>query len=350
MRGPGGAGGRRAAALGPARLPFLPWAGKEHEAWRQRLLALPEAGQPSISRARLLARLAGHTLPSLIDQERTVAEYEEAIRISRQLGNRVCLAQALGQLAELRLRQGDYSEAVRLADEELALQLATQPIVWVAAARGRLIEAALARGDIAAATALVAANRAEPALQGAALPLRYETWLAEAQGDGARALALCTEYVRREGADLGEDSPNLLFGLACLARAALRQGETGTAVTTCARGMKLLDDVGPSSFLPFLLHVLARTAQHCGLHRESTCLLGVVAAQRRTYAADVLNLAAEQQTAVARGRAALGEVAFSEAWSEGEALSLDASIKFGLDVVAQLQQVLALEPDAVAQT
>lgn len=59
---------------------------------------------------------------------------------------------------------------------------------------------------------------------------------------------------------------------------------------------------------------------------------------------------AEQPAAVARVRAAPDEATFVEAWAAGEALTVDAPIEYGLVVVEQLQELLAMDTDAAGQS
>jgi len=94
---------------------------KEQQVWRYRMLALPEAAQPSLSRARLLAQASLEDLASRLNQNRAAAELEEAISLSRAMGETRCLARALQQLALLRLWQGRYDAVAPLAEEALAL-------------------------------------------------------------------------------------------------------------------------------------------------------------------------------------------------------------------------------------
>lgn len=323
--------------------------GIEMEAWRQRLLALPEAAQPNVSRARLLALAPFEWFPA-VDAEGAAAELAEAIALSREVGDAPCLAQALHRLALLRLEQGQYDAVVLPAEEALALYLQAGDLDWAVTMRSYLVTAAVARGDSAAAERLVAANRAHPSMADIALAVMSEATLAEALGDGPRARVLAEEAACRLRAERGEKSPDTLLALARLARATLRQGDTGAAVATCGESLAVQLSLGPTRFLPAILSVLAQAGERASLLAESARLLAAVDVQQRHFAAEMLGLPEEQQAAVARVRAALGGAAFAAAWARGEALSADAAIEFGLAVVAELQQLLADTPDAVAAT
>src|SRR5207302_9927754 len=82
--------------------------GQEEDAWRRRLLALPEAAQPSVSRARLLAVFPLAVGRSSAEQAHAATAMQESVALSRRLGDTQCLAAALRLLGDLRLMQGDY--------------------------------------------------------------------------------------------------------------------------------------------------------------------------------------------------------------------------------------------------
>ncbi len=314
--------------------------GKEYEAWRQRLLALPEAAQPSISRARLLA-LSPIDVVSTAERDRALAELEEAAGLSRQLDDIPGLVRALENGVMLRMVQGQMDSMVPLGEEALALRLRLGAVREAVTVRGYLLTAAIARGDLATAAALVAANRALPASAGMSMALKSEAELAEAHGDDAQARRLLEDSVRVAVTEHGEISAGRLVGLTLLARVMLRQGDTGAAVATCAACLDTLRRGGPSRFLARTLNVLALAAERCGLLVESARLLATVEVERRESAAEVVGLAAAQEAAVERVRAVLDVAAFAEAWAAGEALSSDEAITFGLTVAAELERELA---------
>ncbi len=317
--------------------------GKEEELWRQRLLMLPEATQPNLSRAWLLTISPLTYGLSATEQDHGAAGLEEAIALSRELGDSRCLAEALGLLALLRLMQGRYDAVLLLAEEALALAREAGSDLRVAMLRVRLIEAALAREDIAAAESLVAANRAIPRIEALPLKLHAEALLAEAHGDYARERALLEEVVQFTGAEQGEESPNRLTGLAFLARVMLRQGDAAAAVAACVESLTIHRKVGSSRALPTTLNVLAQAAERDGLLLVSARLLASVDALRRAFAGELLGLPAAQQAAVVRVRAALGEEAFAVEWAAGEALSVEQAIDLGLAAAAELERALAAQ-------
>ncbi|HLZ71093.1 MAG TPA: adenylate/guanylate cyclase domain-containing protein [Dehalococcoidia bacterium] len=316
---------------------------KEDDLWRRRLLALPEAVRPNLSRAWLLMISSLTYGLSAAEQEHGAAGLEEAIALSRELGERRCLEQALSLLAVLRSIQGRYDAVPPLAEEALALALEAGSGPIVMASRIQLTEAALARGDVATAESLIAAIRPIPR-NALSLPLLVETWLAEAHGDDAQARALLEEVVQSIGAKQVEESPHRLMGLTILARVMLRQGDAPAAVAACVESLTIHRKVGSSRNLPTTLNVLAQAAERDGLLLVSARLLACVDALRRMFAGELLGLPAAQQAAVTRVRSALGEEAFAAEWAAGEALSVEQAIDLGLAVAAELQRTLAAQP------
>ena len=86
-------------------------------------------------------------------------------------------------------------------------------------------------------------------------------------------------------------------------------------------------------------------AQSSDLPAESARLPAAVDAQRQGRSAVLDQLQDGRQTAVERARAAPRENAFAATWTEGETLSADAMFELGLDVVAQLQELLRAGAD-----
>ncbi|MHB8574345.1 MAG: TIR domain-containing protein [Dehalococcoidia bacterium] len=319
--------------------------GNEQQAWRHRLLALPEAVPPSIARARLLA-CPPVDLFSSAEQASALDELVEASDLSRELGDSSCLALALTWLVLLRLEQGQYDAVELPAAEALTLYLGAGDARGAAQMQTFRIAAALALGDTATAERLLAAIRALETTTRSPVGLESEALLAEAQGDDARAREFLEEVGRRAVAEQGEQSPFRLHQLASLARLTQRQGDTPAVVATCAVSLAVQRQIGASRYLGAVLTVLAQAAERHRLLAESARLLAAVAVQRRHFAAEMPGLPEAQQAAIDRVRAALDEAAFAKAWSAGEALSADASIEFGLAVVEQLQQRLATDTRA----
>lgn len=324
---------------------FNRWGLKEQRTWRLRLLALPEAALPSLSRARLLA-LQPVDFFSDMEPDQLATELEEAIRLSRELGDPNGLTQALRTLAFLRMTQGRWDDADPLAEEAAHFLLAANDTDAAVHVRGFRINVALARGDVASAAALLAANQTLAGKAGTGWLLSQEAELAEARGDLALARRLLGEWVQHVEVEQGTQNQVRLTGLVRLTLVALRLDDSQAAVAACVQSMEAQRTIGPSRFLPMVLSMLALAAEHGGLLSLSARLSATIAASTLKPLLNppaMVRLQAEQQAAVARVRAALGEAAFAEAWAAGEALSADAAIEYGLDVVAQLQSLLGGE-------
>src|SRR5579859_454455 len=311
---------------------------KELEAWRQRLLALPEAAQPSISRARLLTQHRTEFVAGS-ETDQYAAELEEAISLSRELDDRTCLAYALRNLAFLRLNQGRYDEVDPLAAEAFPLLLAAGRTDLAVITRGHRINVAIARGELATAAALLTANRTLARTTGVAQLRLQEAALAEARSDVAEERRFLEEAVHRLEVEQGARNPVRLAALVRLAWAALRQGDSRAAVTACATSLAVQRRQGPSRQLPAVLSVLALAGERGGLLLLSARLLAAIAAgklQPNLSSVEMIHLHAEQAAAAVRVRAMLSEEAFAAEWAAGEALSPEAAIDLGLAVAAEL--------------
>ncbi len=330
-------------------------ASPEGEVWCQRLLALPEAAQPSVLRARLLAH-GRLELYAPGEQDRIVAGLEEAIALSRRFGDTRCLVNALASLVRLRLDQSNFDAAVSLGEEALSLALEARAFETTAHLQTFLFQAAMFCGDLAAAEELIAANRALVATAGRTssvqriFSLMSEAQLAEAHGDAVQARGFWEAALHEAAAEQTENSPVRMNGLVRFAQFLLRQGDTRAAVAGCAESLAVQHRWGPYHHLYTTLHVLAQAAERCGLPAMSACLLAAIDDKKRRESLSEIFLShADYHAAVARARAELDEAAFAAAWAAGAALSADDAIEYGLKVVAQLQQVLATETDAAGQ-
>lgn len=248
----------------------------------------------------------------------TAAEIEEAIGLSREVGDPECLAWALQQLALLCLVQRRYDAVAPLAEEAAAIYLSAGSIAAVNIVRTYAVQAAIARGDLAAADALVAASRLlvatspplptrSPSPMGTLLIL--EASLAAAHGGDAQARQRLEECVRyNAGADPDQRSPTRLIPLTHLAWAVLRQGDIAAAVAICAESLAILRGAGQSANLQPVLQLLAQAAERCGLLGHSARLSAVLSVHGSGAMSEALfGLRATQQAAVERVRAALDD-------------------------------------------
>jgi hypothetical protein len=128
----------------------------------------------------------------------------------------------------------------------------------------------------------------------------------------------------------------------------LRQGNLRAAVAACAESLAIQRRVGRVAH-PMVLNLLAQLAERLGLLTTSTRLLAAADVQQRAGAWG-LGLPEAQQATIARVRDALAETDFAAAWTAGATRTPDAVVDDGLEVVAQLQQLLAQDEAATRPT
>jgi predicted ATPase/DNA-binding XRE family transcriptional regulator len=195
------------------------------------LLALPGAVEPTPGRAKALNGL-GVTALSQGEPDRAVAAHDEALAISRALGDDqsvsfslACLAAALTHRAEVDLARAAATESLALCRER-GDQWGTQ------IALGLLAFLAMHQGDREQAETLFRESLAMEQALGVswptALTLDSLGWLALDRGDTERAKALFGEALLTMD-EVGDrrDRPDALVGLG---RAAQRQGDLAHAI------------------------------------------------------------------------------------------------------------------------
>jgi DNA-binding CsgD family transcriptional regulator len=164
----------------------------------------------------------GATLRDTGDLAGSRPRYEAALALRRGLGDARGVAQTLGSLANLALRQGDHDRATLLSEESLALAWELGDRTRVASSLFSLAEAAHATGDPSVASRYSEAQLAAATEGGDAWMVALASFrlaeLARSAGDSAgaaahyaRCLHLCRQHGFRGGAALS------LVGLAALA-------------------------------------------------------------------------------------------------------------------------------------
>src|SRR5205823_5587053 len=128
--------------------------------------------------------------------ERAAADMEEAIALSRELGDTPALGDALFWLSSLRRLQGRTDAVISLAEEAVAVFLAAGNARRAMEARSWLLTATLARGEVVVAEALTRANRAHASVAGRHWWRIDEAQLAETRGDYAGARKLWEEHTQ----------------------------------------------------------------------------------------------------------------------------------------------------------
>ncbi len=268
-----------------------------HERLREGLewleAALAGGGDASPARAKALA-YAGWIAWERLDFERSTAFSEEALALSRELGDKEAAAAALYSLGMVTIYdQMRAEEAWSLFGECLALRRELKDEVGVARTLQKLGLISVMRHDFERAQAL------------------YEE---------------ATELVQKTGDKVGRVVTLWLGGLASLGL-----GDHERVKNLCREGLEVARQIGHTHAVAFTMQVLAASASEEGLPVRSVRLwgaaesvldalgLGLGPAERHFYG---------PYFAVARTR--LDEGTWEAAWAEGKAMTLEEALEYAL--------------------
>jgi predicted ATPase/DNA-binding SARP family transcriptional activator/Tfp pilus assembly protein PilF len=229
--------------------------------------------------------------------EKARSLYEESLTLYRQAGDKQRIALILNNLGLLADNLAQYDEATRLFQEAFTLYEQVGDRLGISNARQQLGKMAQRQGDYARATAL------------------HQESLAQFQETGDKrgiALALCS-----------------------LGNAAQLNGEYERAVKMYRESLSLFRTVGDKRGI---LECLEGFAKLNALHRDyehTARLLGAANALRQAIHSPLPPSEREShELSVNEANLALGEHAFSAAWSEGGALTLDQAVDDALATLA----------------
>ena len=261
---------------------------REGQRWLEALLALPEANQPTLWRARALFVTAALKLWQM--DPSGLAPLKEGLTLSRELGDWIMVADGLHAQGKAMYELGDGAQGRTLLEEGLALSLKLGNVWSISQAKWTLGEIAYANGDYERAAALNAEGLAGFQQVGdisyiAMLTLR-QGYIVSAQGDTTRAMTLFHEALRL-ALSIGDTHRTA----ECLEAIGITLGEQGQM----ERSIRILSAV-------------ARMRDITGEPPRPT----LRAAIDRTIAAL---------------RASLGDSAFEAAWAVGGAASLDQLVE-----------------------
>jgi predicted ATPase/class 3 adenylate cyclase/DNA-binding NarL/FixJ family response regulator len=189
---------------------------------------------------------------------------------------------------------------------------------------GPLARAALAAGDVAAATEAseVARQRmsAHPLPGGNVNPIAE---IALASGDLVAARRYADEAVSLAS------GVHLAIALIARTRVAIARGEPDQAERDAHKALVVAVGVDAHATTPEALECLAALASHADSHREAARLFAAANAMRlRTGIVRYKVYDTDYDVSVAAVRAALGDNKFESAWAEGSALSTDEAIAY----------------------
>ena len=305
----------------------------EARAWLERALAQP-GGSPAARTKALfsLAQIADH----LDELEWAMALFEESVALFRELGDRIGIARVLLNQGRILYVQGDYEHARRLEEESLIHFQELGDRAGVGVVLLSLGDVALDQGDLDAARTYF--NRARRDSQelgliartaGATLSLSR---VAHAAGDAAEASRLLDEGLALFRS-LGDQ---MYAGGALLGTAwhVYEQGDGRRATRLFRESLSLLRDVGTNAHRSECLSGLAAASAATGQWVRAARLCGAADATRPALShALPRNSQAQYRHDLAAARTALGEPAWTAAWSEGGEMSLEQGITFALEEI-----------------
>jgi predicted ATPase/DNA-binding XRE family transcriptional regulator len=268
---------------------------QESHRWIEALLEryIPPAVRPrAIQVAAMTAYLQG-------DRERSARFLTEALELSQRAGDTLCTAYVWFWLGLEAVDREDFEQATSCLNEALPLFCESGEEGMVTAVYDRLGMVALRKGDH---------DRATPLLE--------------------EALA----QSRKRGDRLGTYT-----ALYFLAQIALARGDHSAATRILKEGVALAAQVGPRGGLVYLLEGLAAAAKARGEAERSARLFGVGQGLLQVLEAPVYkhyrpkrSLRPLERT-MAAVRSRLGEEAFEEARSEGQAMSFEQAVAYALE-------------------
>jgi predicted ATPase/transcriptional regulator with XRE-family HTH domain len=268
--------------------------------------------------------------------DRVLALCEESLALKREIGDKEGIAATLGNLALMAQDRGNYEWAHSLQEESYAIRLELGDKRSLAIAMNGLGASTLALGNPAAArhlheeAVLIAEELGDEFV--AALSLinlgevaRYEGRYEEAISYNERAEAIDRELGH------AQDLAIVLHNLAQIAR---RQGDCVRAIALLKESLSIRNESGNKRGIIECLAALGGAAAEGGEYARAARLLGAADCLAevtgfRLYPIDH----AAYESGVESSRSHLGEAAFSEAWEEGRAMPLDKAIAHALDTL-----------------
>jgi non-specific serine/threonine protein kinase len=296
----------------------------EARVWIERAFERRHAASPR-AQAKLFREATGLAFHEN-DSARAIVFEEQALRLWRQFGDHLQVADSLDRIGRLARNLGDLDRS-RVAVEE-ALQLFRE-----AGASLKVAGALLAQGDIAfdlgdytRATVLfqegLAIGRQQADLELAAAALQTLARVARAEGDYARAVALYEESL----AGIAPSDAYRAFILCELGMATIDQGNYARAA---ALFRALIVEYKEAMWtLPAGLEGMAAIAAAQGEGERAARLWGAAAAVREASSLpmmDVLDIK-EYNRWVSAARARFDANTFAAAWAEGRAMPLEQAV------------------------
>jgi predicted ATPase/Tfp pilus assembly protein PilF/DNA-binding XRE family transcriptional regulator len=263
------------------------------------------------------------------DYAQTRALHEQSLTLRRELGDAQGTASSLYNVGAAMVEQGEYAAAEIVHQESLAIRQRLGDKQGVAGSLNALGMLAWDLGDNARAASLHAASLALVRdlgdKKGIANSLNNLGNIADERGDYDDAERLHQESlaIMRE---LG-DRQGIAASLNNLGRIAHERGRYAEARGLLEESLMRSNDIGAKYQVAESLDGLAALATSLGDPRRAALLYGASASLRNAIGAPLApREGPARERAVAALREQLGSRPFAEAWSGGEALSLDQAI------------------------
>jgi len=265
---------------------------RETRRWTESLLAWPEATAPTSARAWALYSASALALFQA-DYAASEAFARESAAIFRGAGDLRESGRALARHGSAISNQGDHAAAKSVLEESVALARAASDEWGLAFALGQLAATFRVLGDLETARAL------------------YEESAAISEMIGDQFVLSIT-----------------LVGLAHLVRV---QGDQDESAATWRRALAASSRFGDHWLLPRAVAGVAGAAVIAREPERAAMLFGFAEALRESNGTREMPVwQAVVDRDVAATREALGDEAFSVAWSEGRAMTLEQAVGFGL--------------------
>jgi len=258
---------------------------------------------------------------------------EESLAIRRQLGDKGGMADSLVNLGIVAHSQADYISAQMLLEESLAIRRELGDKGGIANSLANLGNAAYSQGDYTASRSLheegLALHRELGNRGGIANSLGNLGDVAYAQGDNTSAQALNEESlaIRRELGDKG----GIADALGNLGDVAYSQSDYIVARTLYEESLSIRRDLGDKGGIAYSLEYLAAVAAAQGQTDHAVCVWGAASALRDAIGSYLPpNEQEEYNRQVATASQVMDQGAFSAAWEQGRAMTMDMAIRFAL--------------------
>jgi tetratricopeptide (TPR) repeat protein len=260
------------------------------------------------------------------------AHFERAVALGREVRQPWTIADALTNLGCVLSARGEFTSAQSHFEEALRIYSERGSTSWAADPLCALAENAMAQGNLTAARARLQEAAAESQRSGnkwlQVLLGYFSGLLAYYEDDTERAVALLehTATLAREN----RFKPDLARSLIALGRVRHAQGDAAQAAALLREGLNLYQQMNHTLGAVTALEVLAGLALTTQ-PKQAAQLLGAAEAIRLAIGAPLPPI--ERPTYdrhVAAIHAQLDERTLAQAWAQGQAMSVDAAIAYGL--------------------